>query len=132
MHVTSVAILVLLTRIVPASMVPLVLQLMCAVTALLPFQFRDKRLVFRSMLAVAACMKLKVPVFGSNNFVPVGFIHTSAFLRNCLSQALELFFSCWTYLFVGMMDARCLVRMSALSCVPAHLFASERSCCFKS
>ena len=132
MHLTSVAILVLLTPIVPASRAPLVLQLMCAVAALLHFQFRDKGLVFRSMLAVAGMHDFEGSVFRSNIFVPVGFIHTFAFLRNCLSQALELFFSCWTYLLVGNLGARCLVRMSALSCVPAHLFASECCCCFKS
>ena len=59
MHVTSVAILVLLIRIAPASRVPLVLQLMCAVAALLPFQFRDKHLVFRRMLAVAGMHEME-------------------------------------------------------------------------
>ena len=84
MHVTSVAILVLLTRIVPASRAPLVLQLMCAVAALLHFQFRDKRLVFRSMLAVAGMHEIE----GSR--ISVQYLRTRRFYPHvCFSQKLS-------------------------------------------
>ena len=54
------------------------------------FNFEITVLSFAECWLLLACMRWTVPVFRSNIFEPFGFIHTSPFLGNCLSPALEL------------------------------------------
>ena len=75
------------------------------------------------MLVVTDMHEIEGSRFRSNIFVPVDFIHTSAFLRNYLSTGAVL----QLCLLGGIMDARCLVHVSAVciflllsAVVPSH------------